>query len=63
MFVMAFFVFWFQIQPARLKDWKVKQLWLGKIRFKEKKIEQQINLNYLALKHGKINKETKIRRK
>ena len=61
--VLLFFCILVQVQLARFKDWKVKQLWLGKIRFKEKKIEQQINLNYLALKQGKINKETKIRRK
>ena len=35
----SFFIFWLQIQLARLKGWEVKQLWFGRILFKEKKIK------------------------
>ena len=41
-FYSFFSVFQFYMQLAKLAGWKVKQLWSGKTRFKEKKLSNKI---------------------
>ena len=44
------------MQLAKLTGWKVKQLWSGKTRFKEKKLSNKIIWS-TWIKTEKINKE------